>query len=94
MPESPNNITNSSPIRLRLTHNAAISHDIYLARRDQANAAKILDMTLEARAKNTDKNYGLKQQEFITWALKSNYYDCETVTEAKLLSFLEEEVIH
>jgi hypothetical protein len=51
-------------------------------------------MTLKARAKNTDKNYIPKQQEFINWALRSNYNDHDTVTEAKLLSFLEEEVIH
>jgi hypothetical protein len=86
-------MSNKSP-KLKLTHKAATSNDIYLARRDQANAARILEMTLEARARNTDKNYVPKQEEFIAWALRSNYHDRETVTEAKLLSFLEEEVIH
>jgi hypothetical protein len=77
-----------------LTNKAAIGHDIYLANRDSNNAAKILEMTLKARAKNTNTNYIPKQQEFVTWALKSGYHDRETVTEAKILSFLEEEVIH
>jgi hypothetical protein len=75
------------PTRLKLTSKAANNHDIRLARKDQANAAKILEMTLEARAKNTDKNYIPKQQEFVDWALRSDYNDRDTVTEAKLLSF-------
>lgn len=57
--------------RLKLTHKAAIGYDIYLACKDQANATKILEMMLEARARNTDKNYIPKQQEFIAWALRS-----------------------
>jgi hypothetical protein len=42
---------------------------------------------LERRPKNTTKNYVPKQQEFIDWALRSDYNDRDTVTEAKLLSF-------
>src|SRR5258708_24425527 len=80
--------------RLRLTNKAAIDHDLFLARRDQANAVSILEMTLQARAKNTDKNYILKQQEFINWTIKSDYHDRDTVTKAKLLSFLNKEVVH
>ena len=82
------------PTRLKVTYKAATNHDIYLVNKDHANAAKINKMTLEARAKNTQKGYIPKQQEFIAWTRKSNYLDGETVTEIKLLSFLEEEVIH
>jgi hypothetical protein len=88
-----NTTTPTGPTRLKVTSKAATNYDIYLARKDQANAVKILKMTLEERAKNTDKNYIPKQQEFVDWALRSEYHDRETVTEAKLLSFLEEEVI-
>ena len=85
---------NASLIRLKLTNKAAVRHDIFLAHKDQANAEKILKMRLEARPKNTDKNYIPKQDEFIAWALESNYPDRDTVTETKLMSFLEEQVIH
>src|SRR4051794_35805916 len=94
MPSISYKTLNPSLIRLKLTNNAARSHDILLTCKDQANTVKILQMMLEARAKNTDKNYILKQREFIAWALESNYPDCETVTETKLMSFLEERVIH
>jgi Centromere DNA-binding protein complex CBF3 subunit, domain 2/Transcriptional activator of glycolytic enzymes len=95
-PASPTSPTGPTgpPTRLRLTNKAAIDHDLFLSRRDQANAVSILEMTLKARAKNTDKNYIPKQQEFIDWTIKSNYHDRDTVTEAKLLSFLNEEVVH
>jgi len=53
----------------------------------------MIETTLEARAINTTKNYVPKQQEFIAWALRSNYPDRDTVTELKLISFLEEEVV-
>jgi len=56
------NIPNASPTRLKLTNKAAISHNTFLTRKDEANAAKILQMTLEARAKNTNKNYIPKQR--------------------------------
>jgi hypothetical protein len=93
-PTSPTTGPTRPPTRLRLTNKAAIDHDLFLSRRDQANAVSILEMTLQARAKNTDKNYIPKQQEFIDWTIKSNYHDRDTVTEAKLLSFLNEEVVH
>jgi len=61
--------------RLKITHKAAAAvataasiitynHDIYLKDKDNANAAKILEMTLNIRAKNTAKNYKPKQKEF------------------------------
>jgi hypothetical protein len=83
------------PIRLKLTTKAAndIENDIRIRDKDHANVAELLKMTLEARAKNTDKNYIPKQQEFVDWALKSKCNDRDTVTEDKLLSFLKEEVI-
>ena len=43
--------------RLKLTNNAAVSYDIKLARKNQTNATKILQITLEIRAKNINKNY-------------------------------------
>ena len=51
-------------------------------------------MTLNARAKNTAKNYKPKQKEFSDQALNYGYADGDTVTEAKLLSFLQENVIN
>ncbi len=71
---------NISPVRLartrlKITHKAAAAaattvsiiiynHDIYLKNKDNANAAKILEITLNTRAKNTAKNYKPKQKEF------------------------------
>ena len=43
----------------------AINHSISLTQRDEENAKEIREMALQARAKNTDKNYIPKQQEFI-----------------------------
>jgi hypothetical protein len=94
MPSMSCETPNTATTKLKLTNKAAISHDTFLAQKDQANAARIPKMTLKARAKNTNKNYILKQKEFIAWALKSEYFDRDIVTEAKLMSFLKEEVIH
>jgi len=91
--------------RLKITYKAAAgaagaagtstyNRDIYLTDKDNANAAKILEMTLKARAKNTAKNYEPKQNEFSDWALNCGYSDRDTVTEAKLLSFLQDEVVN
>ena len=92
-------------MRLKITHKAAVAaataasiiiynHDIYLKDKDNANAAKILEITLNIRAKNTAKNYKSKQKEFSDWALNCGYADGDTVTEAKLLSFLQENVVN
>jgi Centromere DNA-binding protein complex CBF3 subunit, domain 2/Transcriptional activator of glycolytic enzymes len=70
------------------------NRDIHLTDKDNANAIKILEMTLKARAKNTAKNYDPKQREFSDWALSRGYSDRDTVTEAKLLSFLQDEVVN
>jgi hypothetical protein len=79
---------------LKITHRAAIEQDIYLANRDQANTAEIREMTIKSRAKNTSNNYNPKQQEFSNWAYEMGYRDGDTVTEAKLMSFLIDRVVH
>ena len=94
LPPPPPPSSSPSPKKLTLTYKAAWNHDLALTRRDKGNIAKIRETTLMARARNTEKNYKPKQAEFIAWALKCDYQDRDTVTEAKLLSFLEEEVVH
>jgi hypothetical protein len=86
--------TNHHHQTLKITYRAAIEQDIFLANRDEANTAEIREMTIKSRAKNTSNNYNPKQQEFSNWAHEMGYRDGDTVTEAKLMSFLVDRVVH
>jgi hypothetical protein len=88
----------SSPARLKTAHQAAATavagHQIFLVNRDLVNTANMCEMTTHVRAKNTTNNYVPKQQEFINWTREMGYADGDTVTEAKMMSFLTDEVVH
>jgi len=88
----------AGPRRLKITRqattNAAADHQIFLANRDLANTANMREMTLKVRPKNTTNNYVPKQQEFIDWTREMGYADGDTVTEAKMMSFLTDRVVN
>src|SRR5436190_19376527 len=88
----------SGPTRLKITHRAAAStvvdRQVFLTNRDLTNTANMREMTIKARPRNTTNNYSPKQQEFINWTREMGYADGETVTEAKMMSFLTDRVVH
>ena len=70
------------------------NREIFLANRDLENTANMREETIKVRPKNTTLNYVPKQQEFINWTREMGYTDGDTVTEAKMMSFLTDKVVH
>ena len=60
---------------------------------EELTAQRILANALASRPKQTKKCFVKKQEEFIKWACMKGYPQPETVTEAKVAVFLEEQVV-
>jgi hypothetical protein len=60
---------------------------------EELTAHRILANAIAFRPKQTKKCFVKKQEEFIKWACMKGYPQPETVTEAKVAVFLEEQVV-
>jgi hypothetical protein len=61
---------------------------------EELNADRILNHALASWPKSTKNAFEKKQAEFIKWAVMKGYSSPETVTEAKVVLFLEERVVN